>query len=184
MAFRRKQEMAVLALERQMSIKWTFRKFLLAKSYPTRSLTIMLETRGVLRPGGGVTLLQQQLNDSRWPVRFLKPANSERSNAHIDLEIVAKCTEWSDLQEEIQANLTDAVSTAVMKRHMTKIHPLPRSLSRLTMTFTNIIIPYEVQFDLLWGILYLNLKASKVGLLNGLAAKYITVVLRIIRKTN
>jgi hypothetical protein len=51
-----------------------------------------------------------------------------------------------------------------MKRLMTKIHPLPRSLSRLTVTFTNIIIPYEVHFDLLWGILYLNLKASKAGL--------------------
>lgn len=77
-----------------------------------------------------------------------------------DQKICAKFSEWSDLMEEIQSKLTDPASTPVMKRLMTKIHPLPRFLSTLARLFTKTISPREVSFDLLWGVIYINLKLS------------------------
>ena len=87
-------------------------------------------------------------------------ANPDQPNLYVDREIVAKSPEWSDLVEEIQSKLTNPASTATMKRLMTKIHPLPRFLSFLTGKFAKIVMPREVNFEFLWGILFLNLKVS------------------------
>jgi hypothetical protein len=48
-----------------------------------------------------------------------------------------------------------------MKRLLGRIQPLPRLLSTLTRKFAGLVAPSEVRFDLLWGLIYLNLKVKK-----------------------
>lgn len=45
-----------------------------------------------------------------------------------------------------------------MKRQMSRIHAFPSVLVKLTMTFDGLIVPFDVKFDVLWGLIYLNLK--------------------------
>lgn len=41
---------------------------------------------------------------------------------------------------------------------MIKIQPLPHVLTTFTRKFSNIMTPSIVEFELLWGLIYLNLK--------------------------
>lgn len=63
-----------------------------------------------------------------------------------------------DLQHEIQSKLNDSSSTQIMKRQMNRILSFPGVLARLTMTFERLTKPIDVKFDVLWGLIYLNLK--------------------------
>jgi hypothetical protein len=77
--------------------------------------------------------------------------------------MLTKYNDWSDIREEIHGKLMDASSTSVMKRHLGRIQPLPRILSALTRKLASLVAPQEVRFDLVWGMIYLNLKVRKVS---------------------
>ena len=63
-----------------------------------------------------------------------------------------------DLLEEINCKLKDPQSGSAMKRQMGRIQPLPRILGALTGRFAGLVSPLDVRFDLIWGLIYLNLK--------------------------
>jgi len=79
----------------------------------------------------------------------------------VDQNSAAEYLYWQDIATEIEARLKDSSSTTIMKRQMGRIQTFPNVLAKLTMTFDKLIFPLEVKFDLLWGMIYLNLKASK-----------------------
>jgi len=75
-----------------------------------------------------------------------------------DKSAAAKYTEWQVLTAEIQAKLTDPLSTPALKREMSKLHQLPRSLGFLAREFMNLVQPHPIKFELIWQLIYLNLK--------------------------
>ena len=76
----------------------------------------------------------------------------------IDLKAASDYLYWHDIKDEIQAKLSDSSSTQIMKRQMSRIQALPSILVKLTMTFDGLIMPFDVKFEILWGLIYLNLK--------------------------
>jgi hypothetical protein len=50
---------------------------------------------------------------------------------------------------------------------MIKIQPLPHVLTTFTRKFSNIMTPSEVNFELLWGLIYLNLKVRSQAMVLG-----------------
>ena len=54
----------------------------------------------------------------------------------------------------------DPASTTLVKRNMSKIQPLPTVLATLFRNFSRLLVPFEVKYDLVWGLIYLNLKES------------------------
>ncbi|CZR55427.1 uncharacterized protein PAC_05315 [Phialocephala subalpina] len=81
-----------------------------------------------------------------------------------DLQIASKYTEWQDLASEIQAKLTESPSTPLIRRQIVKIQPLPHALASLTRKFSNLVTPEEVNFEIIWGLVYLNLKLSYLSI--------------------
>ncbi|KAH7416710.1 hypothetical protein BKA64DRAFT_701492 [Cadophora sp. MPI-SDFR-AT-0126] len=77
-----------------------------------------------------------------------------------DLQICAHFNTWDDLAEEIDSRICDPASTALMKREMSKIQSLPRVLAALAQIFATSVTPYEADFGLVWGMIYLTLKMS------------------------
>jgi hypothetical protein len=45
---------------------------------------------------------------------------------------------------------------------MTKIQHLPQVLALFTRTFRKLLLPSEVNLEILWGLIYLNLKVSNL----------------------
>lgn len=70
---------------------------------------------------------------------------------------MASCKDWHELVSEIQGRLTDTTSTRGVKREMSKIQPLPRTLSALMRVFSILVQPLKVPFELIWGLLFLNI---------------------------
>ncbi|PMD63260.1 uncharacterized protein K444DRAFT_626991 [Hyaloscypha bicolor E] len=77
-----------------------------------------------------------------------------------DHQTASKYHDWQDLASEIAVKLAETPSNSFVKRHMIKIQPLPHVLTTFTRKFSNIMIPSIVDFELLWGLIYLNLKLS------------------------
>jgi hypothetical protein len=75
-----------------------------------------------------------------------------------DLEIASKYHDWQDLSSEIQSKIKDPASTTPVIKHMGRIQPLPSVLAALFRNFSNLLAPFVIKFDLVWGIVYLNLK--------------------------
>jgi len=75
-----------------------------------------------------------------------------------DKKLAANYRDWQNLVNEIQGKITDPTSTSAMKRNMSKIQPISRLFSTLTRMFSSKVEPFEVKFDLLWGLVFLNLK--------------------------
>ena len=65
---------------------------------------------------------------------------------------------WQDIHHEVQAKLNDSSSTQIMKRQMNRILSFPGFLAKLTMNFERLTEPIPVNFEILWGLIYLNLK--------------------------
>lgn len=59
---------------------------------------------------------------------------------------------------DIQGKLKDPGSSSNMKRPLSRIQPLPRSLATLTRKFAELVDPLEPKFDLIWGLVYLTLR--------------------------
>ena len=77
---------------------------------------------------------------------------------NVDLEIASKFTNMEDLLEEIHGKLDDAASGAATSTQLARIQPLPRILGALARKFASLLYPLETRFDLVWGLIYLNLK--------------------------
>jgi hypothetical protein len=78
----------------------------------------------------------------------------------VERKAAAEYLYWDDVGSEIEARLKDPSSTQVMKQQMGRIQAFPNGLAKLTMAFNKLISPLEVKFDILWGLIYLNLKVS------------------------
>jgi hypothetical protein len=46
---------------------------------------------------------------------------------------------------------------------MTRIQPLPHVLATFTRKFANLVVSPDVNFEILWGLIYLNLKVRNQG---------------------
>jgi hypothetical protein len=79
----------------------------------------------------------------------------------LDRKTAADYLYWEDIASEIEARLKDPASTQIMKRQMGRIQEFPNVLARLTMKFDKLILPSQVKFYAIWGLIYLNLKASE-----------------------
>jgi hypothetical protein len=77
-----------------------------------------------------------------------------------DQKIASKYHGWHEVVTEIQGKLIDPSSTRDMKRQMGRIQPFPRTLNTLTQAFESLVVPHPVKFDVLWGMVYLNLKVN------------------------
>lgn len=77
----------------------------------------------------------------------------------IDWDIVAGPWDWQAVLKEIQKRGTEREATGVTKRLLNHLQPLPRSLNNLVNTFTSAVQPAVPRFNVLWGLLYLNIKA-------------------------
>ncbi|KAH8602769.1 hypothetical protein B0O99DRAFT_587847 [Bisporella sp. PMI_857] len=77
-----------------------------------------------------------------------------------DRQVITRFREWQTLTAEIQSKVTDSVASPAMKREMSKIHQLPRNLGFLAKEFMNLVKPNNISFELLWGLIYLNLRHS------------------------
>lgn len=56
----------------------------------------------------------------------------------------------------------DPSSTSTVKRHMARLQPLPQVLGLLTRTFIRLVIPLDVDFEIVWALIYINLKVSNL----------------------
>jgi hypothetical protein len=74
---------------------------------------------------------------------------------------------WQDLLTEIRKKVVDPKSNAAIRRVMSSIQPLPRSMATLNGSFITALTPENVQFDFLWGLVYLNLKVANISNLEG-----------------
>ncbi|KAH0564815.1 hypothetical protein GP486_001804 [Trichoglossum hirsutum] len=80
--------------------------------------------------------------------------------AQLDCETAPEYCDWESLADEIQKKLTNQGSTIAMKRQLRRIQPFPRVLSALVQQFEGLVAPHQLKFDLLWGLIYLNLRLS------------------------
>jgi hypothetical protein len=44
---------------------------------------------------------------------------------------------------------------------MLRIQPLPHFLSALTRLISDLVVPLDINFEILWGLIYLNLKVGR-----------------------
>lgn len=69
-----------------------------------------------------------------------------------------------DISLEIKSRLNDPSSTAIIRRQMSRIQALPNAMIKLTHLFRRLVQPVEVKLDILWGLIYLNLRMSYTSL--------------------
>jgi len=77
----------------------------------------------------------------------------------IDWEKITEPWDWQSVHKEIQRRGNEREATGVTKRLLNHLQPLPRSLNNLINTFTSAIQPSVPNFNVLWGLVYLNIKA-------------------------
>jgi hypothetical protein len=77
-----------------------------------------------------------------------------------DQLVVQEPRTWQDLVAEIRKMMMDPKSSGSVRRLMASIQPLPRSMATLNGSFISAVAPHSVQFDFLWGMVYLNLKVA------------------------
>ncbi len=77
-----------------------------------------------------------------------------------DQLLVQEHRTWQDLMTETRRMMVDPKSSATVRRLMATIQPLPRSMATLNGSFISAVAPHSVQFDFLWGMVYLNLKVG------------------------
>ena len=80
------------------------------------------------------------------------------TNKYEDFENAQGFKTWDALANEIERKVNSPTSTLRMKRHIRRIQSFPRVLALLTHTFAASVVPYEVDFDVVWGLIYLTLK--------------------------
>ncbi|PVH79053.1 hypothetical protein DL98DRAFT_633450 [Cadophora sp. DSE1049] len=81
----------------------------------------------------------------------------------LDREIVDRFGSWTALANEINSILISPASTPEVKRHMAKVHSLPRSIFTLTSRLEQSVSPHDLDFRMLWGLIYMILKLTILG---------------------
>lgn len=94
----------------------------------------------------------------RWG-EMVKAATDSLSSP-VDRGTVLEPRDWSAVAEEIKERASDQACNATMRKTLHTIQPLPKSLSNLTSSFTDVLAPYKIEFNILWGLLFLNIKVS------------------------
>jgi hypothetical protein len=89
-----------------------------------------------------------------------------------DQLLVQDSRTWQDLVVEIRRMMVDPKTSASVRRLMASIQPLPRSMATLNGSFISAVAPHSVQFDFLWGMVYLNLKVAIDSGSKGIIADY------------
>jgi hypothetical protein len=77
-----------------------------------------------------------------------------------DQKIAAEASSWENLAVEIQTRMISPSSSKTEKRQMAQIQPLPQVLGTLRSMFMELVHPFKVRYDILWGLIYLNLRLS------------------------
>ena len=65
-----------------------------------------------------------------------------------------------DFATELRQKTTAKDSSPAVKRLTSQLSPLTRTITTLISAFTKSILPHEARFDVLWGLIHLNLKLS------------------------
>lgn len=77
-----------------------------------------------------------------------------------DAELASKFQSWESFHKEIQTVLNLPGTSALTKRHVSKIQFFPQPLALLAKTFAKLVAPLDVHFKLVWGLLFVNLEYS------------------------
>jgi hypothetical protein len=93
----------------------------------------------------------------RWTEIVLGACESLSSPA--DRQTVQEPREWDAVTKDIQEKASDP-SYAQMRRTLLGLKPVPQTLFSLTSTFASALEPHEIEFNILWGLLFLNIKVS------------------------
>jgi hypothetical protein len=94
----------------------------------------------------------------RW--NEMAKAASDSLSSPIDRQTVHEPRDYDMIAREIKAKASDPSFSSGMRRTLIGIQPLPRSLSNLTGSFTSVLEPQTIDVNILWGLLYLNIKVS------------------------
>ncbi len=94
----------------------------------------------------------------RWKEMVL--AAIESLSSMTDRQTVQEPREWRDVADDIQEKATNHIYSAQMRRTLMGIQPLPKTLANLTDTFETALHPNVVQLNIIWGLVYLNVKVS------------------------
>ena len=78
----------------------------------------------------------------------------------VDRQTVQEPRDWISVFEYIKEKAADQTYNAAMRRTLFGIQPLPKSMSNLTSSFADVLAPHTIELNVLWGLLYLNIKVS------------------------
>lgn len=77
----------------------------------------------------------------------------------LDREKVKESIDWQTVQNDLRKHMNDPSTPPQARRLLSAIMPFPRALQTLVGQFTGSINPYDVDVNILWGLVDLNLKA-------------------------
>ncbi|KAG4441817.1 hypothetical protein IFR05_002681 [Cadophora sp. M221] len=86
--------------------------------------------------------------------------------SQIDQEVASTCPDGECLSKFIEAKRNDPASSSTTRRQIAKVAALPRDLDGLARHFGALVAPLNVDFRIIWGILYANLEAITTELLS------------------
>lgn len=87
--------------------------------------------------------------------------NTSSNNIFLpDREKLSEPQDWQTVEGEIRKILADPQALPFTKRLLIQIIPLPQSLDALLTRFTGTINPLDADFNILWGLVDLNIKLS------------------------
>jgi hypothetical protein len=90
------------------------------------------------------------------PLRILYP--QRLANYVItDRERISESRDWQNLHTEIQRINKAPNTLPITKKLLNHMQPLPRTVANLVGYFISAIKPFETDFNVLWGLLHLNL---------------------------
>lgn len=75
-----------------------------------------------------------------------------------DRKTIREERDWLTIQSEIIRKRDDRMTTARTRKLINQLHGVPRTLYSLTVQFEKLIHPETVPIQVLWGLLYLNIR--------------------------
>ena len=87
-------------------------------------------------------------------------AATESLSSPVDRATVLEPRDWNNVADEIRERASDQTCNAAMRKTLHTILPLPKSLSNLTSSFTDVLAPHKIELNIIWGLLFLNIKVS------------------------
>lgn len=77
-----------------------------------------------------------------------------------DREVALECRDGEDLMRRIQEKRTSSAASTTEKRQHGKVAQLPNAFANLIERFRKLVKPSTVDFDTVWGIVWVNLKVG------------------------